>query len=263
MPRPKKSLGQNFLKQKRFVTKIIDSADLKTGDLVLEIGPGYGAITEEVLARGFKVLAIEKDDAIVLHLKEKFKKEIADGKLHLVSEDVADFDISKIKKLAKSYKVVANIPYYITGLIIRKFLSSDFQPQTMSLLVQNEVAKRIVKREEGESILALSVWVYGTPEYITKVPKEAFRPVPKVESAIISIKNISKKNFKNHKEEEGFFELIKTAFLHKRKKAIKNIEDLYDEENLKEIWDKLGLEENHRPEEINLDKWISISRARR
>ena len=166
----KKSLGQNFLRNKSVVKNIVSASNLKNNDIVLEIGPGKGILTEELLKNSEKVIAIEKDDGLYKFLKEKFWEEIENKKLNLLHGDILK---EKLPKLGK-YKLISNIPYNITGEIIRKFLSGDNQPELITLLVQKEVAKRIVAADGKESILSISVKAYGKPKYIKKLVLEIF-----------------------------------------------------------------------------------------
>jgi 16S rRNA (adenine1518-N6/adenine1519-N6)-dimethyltransferase len=157
-----------------------------------------------------------------------------------------------------SYKIIANIPYNITGAILKKFLTEKQQPSLMVLMVQNEVAKRIVARDERESILSLSVKVYGKPKIEMKVPARYFSPAPKVDSAIISIKNISRNFFIENKiDENKFWELIHAGFAHKRKKLNSNLKsELNFNENTQKNCEKiLG---NKRAEELTLADWIFL-----
>src|SRR3990172_2215572 len=177
--RAKKSLGQNFLTSRGVARDIVVAAQITPDDVVLEIGPGKGFLTEGLLQKAKKVIAVEKDERMVEYLKDKFREEIRNGKLELIHQDILSFDISR-------FTLVANIPYYITGEILRTFLSGDLQPQRMVLMVQKEVAERIVARPSSrragtgkESILSMSVKVYGTPCYIQKVPARYFSPKPK------------------------------------------------------------------------------------
>ena len=200
----KKSLGQHFLKSQKAIETMVKTSGAQTGDLVLEIGPGMGVLTEALLQAGASVVAVEKDDLLIPVLEEKFEKEIKSGQLKLIHDDILNFDVSKVpfggselpRGTLDTYKLVANIPYYITGQIIRIFLEAENQPESMTLLVQKEVAERIVARDEKESLLSLSVKAYGTPKYVEKVPRGAFAPAPNVDSAIIHISNISKNNFR-------------------------------------------------------------------
>lgn len=252
----KKSLGQNFLKSEKALNEMCEKSDLNDKDIVLEIGPGKGALTKKLLEKVSTVIAIEKDDNLFIFLKEKFTTEIEDKRLILKNEDILDFDLNKIK----SYKVIANIPYNITGLIIRKFLTSKNQPSQMTLLVQKEVAERIVARDKKESILSLSVKAYGNPSYIMKVHKRFFSPSPKVDSAIITIKDIGRNNFNSEKEEILFFELIKSGFAHKRKILRKNLETLnISPEKISQIFKKLEIKTQTRAEELKMDTWIKIT----
>jgi 16S rRNA (adenine1518-N6/adenine1519-N6)-dimethyltransferase len=209
------------LKSKQAIVDMIRAADISRGEKVLEIGPGKGVLTEALLEAGAHVITVEADRELIPFLQEKFAEEIEEGKLKLVQGNI--LDVSPSTSLGTtSYKLVANIPYYITGAIIRKFLEAKNQPKSMTLLVQKEVAERIVARDGKESILSLSVKAYGTPKIVTKVPKRYFSPEPKVDSAIIHIGNISKNNFKGLSEEK-FFEIIRTAFAQKRKTLAKNL----------------------------------------
>lgn len=256
----KKSLGQNFLKSKEAIRAICDAGKVEKGDIVLEIGPGKGVLTEELLKRGAKVLAIEKDTDLMDILIEKFEKDVKNKQLTIVNEDILDFDISKYGLLDKQYKIIANIPYNITGAIIKKFLSEiKNKPILMALLVQKEVAERIVSRNGKGSILSLSVKAYGEPKYIMKVSKKYFSPAPKVDSAIILIDNIANKNFKNNGEEKVFFDIVHAGFGHKRKIFIKNIEFLnYPKEKIEKMFEILKIDKKSRAEDIPFYKWIEM-----
>jgi len=232
----KKSLGQNFLKSIPALNMMCEAGGVNSNDTILEIGPGKGALTTKLLEKAGKVIAIEKDNELFEFLKEKFADEIENKKLELINGDILNFDITTYHLLPATYtyKIIANIPYNITGAILKNFLSSPEQPERMILLVQKEVAERIVARNNKESILSLSIKAYGIPKYIMKVSKRFFSPSPKVDSAIIAINNISHKNFKTKQEEDIFFELIKNGFAHKRKVLRKNLES-FRVERIKEV----------------------------
>jgi 16S rRNA (adenine1518-N6/adenine1519-N6)-dimethyltransferase len=247
--RAKKSLGQNFLRSKSALRAIVDAADLSVKDFVLEVGPGKGALTELLLEKTGKVLAIEMDTELIPILQEKFPD------LELVQGDILDLNEEGLPP----YKLVANIPYYITGEILEKFLSSSNQPSQMVLLMQKEVVDRIMERDGKGSILSKSIQVYGEPKYITKVPARAFSPAPKVDSAVLSVQNISKKAFDEISEEQ-FFKVLKTGFAHKRKKLIKNLEKLTEKENLVTIFQKLSINPDTRPEKLSTEEWISLAK---
>lgn len=251
--RAKKSFGQNFLKSTAAISKIIEAGEINSSDVILEIGPGKGVLTEKLLGAGGKVIAIEKDRELYEFLSEKFKEKIESGNLALENTDILKFNSEKI---GKGYKIIANIPYNITGAILKKFLSAKNQPERMVLMVQQEVAERIMARNGKESILSVSVKAYGEPKIITKVSKRYFSPMPRVDSAVIAIKNISRENFeKNKVNEEKFWEIVKKGFAHKRKKLGGNLKSsTFFKKNpaspLREM----------RAENLGLKDWIFIAK---
>jgi len=258
----KKSLGQNFLKSEPALNMMCIASELSLSDTVLEIGLGKGALTKKLLEKAGCVIAVEKDFELISILQEKFLLEIKNKKLILVEEDILDFKIENYK--LEGYKIIANIPYNITGAILKKFLSSERKPSSMTLLVQKEVAERIVARDNKESILSLSVKAYGHPSYIMKVHKRFFSPSPKVDSAIITIKNISTNNFKTKTDEELFFKIIKASFAHKRKVLKRNLLSLDCSGRqlpniIEEIWEKLQLNQNIRAENVPFETWLKMT----
>jgi 16S rRNA (adenine1518-N6/adenine1519-N6)-dimethyltransferase len=256
----KKSLGQNFLKSEPALRAMCESGNVNEKDIVLEIGPGKGALTKKLLEKAGTVIAIEKDRDLFEILKDKFQSEIKNKKLILVEDDILGFNPATYNLMPLNYKVIANIPYNITGAVFKNFLSNDIQPNTMVLLVQKEVAERIVARDNKESILSLSVKVYGDPKYIMKVGKRFFSPEPKIDSAIIAINNISNKNFKNKNYEKVFFDIIKTGFAHKRKVLRKNLESGEVKlHHIDEIFEKLKINPKTRAEDVRIDNWLKIS----
>lgn len=259
--RAKKSMGQNFLKSQEAVSAMCKASDVSKDDLILEIGPGKGALTERLLETAGKVIAVEKDFELIRILEEKFANDIESGHLALVHEDILAFNPNDYNLPEGKYKIIANIPYNITGAIIKKFLSESNQPSQMTLLVQKEVAMRIVSRDNKESVLSLSVKAYGEPKYIMKVSKRFFSPEPKVDSAIISIRNISRINFNNRKSESLFFNIIKTGFAHKRKFLKSNLAgaDLKTGD-LDKIFQDLNLDPKTRAENVPLSVWLKIAR---
>ena len=264
----KKYLGQHFLNSTKAINSIIKAGQLGQTDLVLEIGPGKGVLTTALLNTECTVFAIEKDWEMVDILKEKFKKEIRNKKLILILGDVLEIDILQIiskhsKPKNKKYKLIANIPYYITGEIIRKFLEIDLKPEKIVLLVQKEVAKRITARDGKESILSLSVKFFGTPKYIETVKAGSFSPPPKVDSAILSIDKIENRDSKISKM---FFEVVKNGFAHKRKLLIKNLTQVsmpratLDTERVGDIFKKCKIPLQTRAEDLKLDNFICITK---
>jgi len=253
----KKHLGQNFLKSTKALSDIVSSARVSSKDTVLEIGPGRGVLTEKLLEKASRVIAIEKDKDLIYFLEDKFQKEIKDKKLILKEADILSFDL---KSLPKKYKLVANIPYYITGAIFEKFLDSENKPEMIVLVVQKEVAERIVAKDGKESILSISVKVFGKPKYVSKIPARYFSPKPKVDSAIILVDDI-KNPFKNDKEKALFFQLVKAGFGQKRKILLKNLVGLgYKKEDLEKVFDLLLISHQIRAEKISVFDWINIQK---
>ena len=276
----KKSLGQNFLKSKKSLLAMINAGEVGENDIVLEAGPGKGTLTEELLKKAGKVIAVEKDDSLVEFLRDKFKVEIESGKLELVHGDILEFNPATYHLQPKTYnlplttyhlppttfpsqsttfKLIANIPYYITGQFLRKFLSGDTRPSKMVILLQKEVVKRIMANDGKESILSISVKAYGRPKNIGKVSKENFSPKPKVDSAILLIDNISR-DFFDGIDEERFFEIVKAGFAHKRKLLARNIEHLAkSKEQIEKIFNNCGIPPKARAEDLKIEQWKCLS----
>lgn len=236
---------------------MIASPQINADDIVVEIGPGKGALTKPLLETGATVIAFELDERMIEYLKETLTEYIESGKLVLIHQDVLEADIKDYTK-GRPYKVVANIPYYITNLIIRTFLSGDYQPTVMCLLIQKEVAERIVSRDGKESILSLSVKLFGTPRYIMKVGRHYFSPSPKVDSAVILIGDIDRSNIADGHFESKFFSVVKTAFSQKRKKAIKNLRKLADKLVWEELFADCDVDINVRAEDVPYEQWLTI-----
>ena len=258
----KKSLGQHFLHSKHYLEKVAQAAQLTKGSVVLEIGPGEGALTDVLLAHGAKVIAIEKDRRLIPILEEKFASQIKNKKLTIVEADALEFDVSK--HIPHTYTVVGNIPYYITGALIRKYLTVAPQPSTLVFLIQKEVAERITgrgadRKRPKESILSLSVKAYGVPKYVATVPGGAFMPPPKVDSAILAVTGISRKNFKTMANEERFFELVRAGFAQKRKLLKRNIQRVLGE-STEEMLVRAVIDPKARAEDVPLEKWLLLSK---
>lgn len=263
MVHAKKSLGQNFLNAKGVARDIVAAAKLTPADTVLEIGPGKGFLTTELLASGSHVIAIEKDDRMIPILEETFAGAIQQKQLTLIHGDIVEMLEPGQKFFSKilggqEYKLVANIPYYITGYILRAFLEAASKPTIMVLMVQKEVATRIVARDKKESILSIAVKAYGEPHLIKKVPARYFTPAPNVDSAVLSIENISNKNFARKNDEVAFFELVKTGFAHKRKVLAGNLKELLGTRTL-ELLASAGIKENARAEDVSLEQWLALT----
>ena len=271
--RTKKSLGQNFLRDEGILKKIVDFAQIENTDLVIEVGPGEGTLTKLILEKAKRVIAIEKDEKLVEKLKEKFNKEIKDNRLKIIEGDIlnTDYIIPQVSKVPfDTYKLVGNIPYYITGALFKKFLENppaDKQPQSITFVVQKEVAERIMARDGKENILSISIKAYGTPEYGGIIKAGSFSPSPKVDSAILAVRGISKERFgritplipltlKGEKFEKRFFEIVKLGFAHKRKLLISNLVS----RRVLDSFRKYGINEKARAEDLKVEDWVCITR---
>lgn len=263
----KKSLGQNFLKSQVALNKMLLAGEVKNTDTVLEVGPGKGILTEKLLAVAKKVIAVEKDDRLIPLLQEKFAEEIKKGQLEIIHGDILNLTPtpSLFNEREKSYKIIANIPYYITGQFLRKFLETDLQPEKIVLMVQKEIAQRIVANDGKESLLSISVKVFGKPKMVMKVDKENFSPAPKVDSAILLISDISKKLFTENKiSEKDFFKILHAGFAHKRKMLLGNLREYFKKhpdkstKNLEELFLNCKINDKIRSEDLKISHWVDL-----
>ncbi|TAJ13902.1 ribosomal RNA small subunit methyltransferase A [Patescibacteria group bacterium] len=248
-------LGQHLLTSTAIAHSMVEAGEVMKGDRVLEIGPGKGMLTEALLASGARVFAVEKDSSMVEVLKNRFATEIKKKQLVLIEGDAREYTPDKIFPQG-AYKIIANIPYYITGELIRSGLTAKNKPVSIALLVQKEVAERIA-RSKKESILSLSVKVFGTPHYVKTVKRGSFNPPPSVDSAILAIREISSSNIKKIPE-ELFFQVIKCAFAQKRKTILSNLKRVFGEHAFPAL-DKAGIDAKTRAEDIELSKWLELA----
>lgn len=253
----KKSLGQNFLKNTTIIKKIVEEARqyITENTNIIEIGPGTGELTAEILKifPKNKLICIETDNRAIPLLNERFEKNIKTIKnLELIHQDIRLFDIDDKKqyKIAENYIIIANIPYYLTGFIFKKFLEAKNQPKTMIFMVQKEIADRTMDKKM--SLFSLGVKTYGEPYVFMKVSKGNFVPAPKVDSAVLIIKNINKDIFKKETQykdiEKKYWETAKKAFNSKRKQLGSTLK-VEDEKYKKQ-----------RPENISPSDWIYITK---
>ena len=272
--RPSKGLGQNFLVDKAVLAKIIETADLKANDVVLEIGPGLGTLTIELAKRVNRVIAVEKDLGMVEILKETTKDfkniEIVHGDILKISN--SQFPIFNFKFFPSwtgscrsgtisNYKAVANLPYYIASPVIRKLLESKDPPKTMVLMVQKEVAQRICSQPPDMNLLAVSVQFYAEPQIISFVPKDAFWPKPEVDSAIIKIIPLINAN-KNLIDANHFFRIVKAGFSQPRKQLANNLRQLgLEKEAIKKNLLAEQVNPERRPATLTIKEWIKLTKS--
>lgn len=258
----KKSLGQHFLRSTKALSQIVNAANLCADDTVLEIGPGEGVLTERLLAVAGKVIAIEKDRDLIPVLQERFATEITEGRLILIQADILTYNPQDLP--SQNYKLVANIPYYITGAIIEQFLSTAHQPTLMVLLMQKEVADRIVAKDKKGSVLSIAIAAYGKASIVDKVPPGAFAPAPTVDSAILLLEGITRDFFIQTSTEDGcdeqlFFSVLKSLFGKKRKQLGGSLSEyLHDRARALSILETAGIDPKTRPEELSLQLWKKL-----
>lgn len=275
--KPKKSLGQNFLRDNEVLEKIIASADLKLTDFVVEIGPGEGVLSTKLNKKAEKLIMIEKDVALAEKMASDFQFSICNfqslsndpvlkfkNKAVVITGDILEINLPKIieKNNFQNYKVIANIPYYITSPIIQLFLETTYPPEEMVLMVQKEVAERICAQTGQMSILALSVQYYAKPEIVFYVDKKSFFPAPKVDSAVIKISAI--KNHQTEKEKTKatlFFKVIKAGFSAKRKILTNNLSNSLhiDKEIITEKLRKIKINPTQRAQELSVQDWKKLA----
>ncbi|HYF05459.1 MAG TPA: 16S rRNA (adenine(1518)-N(6)/adenine(1519)-N(6))-dimethyltransferase RsmA [Patescibacteria group bacterium] len=266
---PNKTFGQNFLLDEVVLHEIVEAAELTPNDLVIEVGPGIGNLTRLLLEKAGHVISVEKDTSltsVLRDIKQDFPNyyfELGDV-LHTTPRGLVENASAKNRSFTgvspDSYKVVANIPYYITGKIIRHFLAQHPRPSLMVLLMQKEVAENLTANEGDLNILGISVQLYGKVEYVKRVPSDSFYPVPKVDSAIVKIDLRQKSPFLI-KDERQFFRVLKACFLGKRKQihnTLKNNLKL-DELTVQELLSNIEIDPKTRPQQLSIQKWIELS----
>ena len=264
----KKSLGQNFLKDERVLGKIVEAGELSPDDNILEIGPGEGALTKKLLEKVNRVLAIEKDERMKDNSSQLQQLDEGSDGLKLHFGDILDVNLAEIlqKNNFDEYKVIANIPYYITGKIIRLLFEQEKHPELIVILVQKEVADRICAKNGKQSILSLSVQYYASAEVVDYVPRESFDPAPKVDSAILKIvpkqpqtdADLTRTDIEN--SDKKFFRLVRVGFSSPRKTLINNLKNglKLEREELEGIFKKLNLDQNIRAEKMTIDNWQQL-----
>ena len=258
--KPSKRLGQNFLIDKNVVKKIIKAAELHSKDIVLEIGPGIGALTKEIAKKTGKVIAVEKDQRMV----EILKKTLKDFKnIEIINQDILKFQITNyklqinLKSKIQNYKLIANLPFYITAPVIRRFLESKYPPKEMVLIVQKEVAQRICSKSPKMNILAISVQFYAKPKIISYISKKSFWPQPKVDSAIIKI--VPQKKHKDV-DVDLFFKIVKAGFSHPRKQLANNLTNglKLNKQEVNDLLLKNNVKPSQRAETLAVQDWINL-----
>ncbi len=255
---PQKSKGQHFLLDTDVVVSMVEIGSVTKKDVVLEIGPGLGILTEVLVDSAKAIYAVELDTEVLDFLRDKFA-----GVQHLnvVNQDILRVDTQSL--IAGSYKVIANIPYNITSMILKKFLTSDHQPEQMVLMVQKEVAERVCAQPGSMSLLALSVQLYGEAAMVATVDNDSFWPAPKVDSALLHISNIHKaETVLGDLPEKHFWQVARIGFSAKRKLLANNLANglRMQRDTFLNLFSELDISETARPQELSLQQWISLAK---
>ena len=254
-----KTLGQHFLANKGIIEKIILAAGLTKEDTVLEIGPGLGALTFELSKRAERVIAVEKDEKLAGALKEKLMEQKIDN-VEVIADDILKlFDLGSMFHVL-CFKVVANIPYYLTSHLIRLLLELENKPENIILMIQKEVAQRICATDKKESLLSISVKFYADPKILFYVSKGSFLPPPKIDSAVIEI---TPKKSPAPIEPDKFFAVVKAGFSAPKKLLISNLAKKLKikRDSLENIFSKLGIDYKIRAGKLSLSQWVQLANS--
>ena len=259
-----KRLGQNFLINDNAIQEIVNAAGISAEDLIIEIGPGLGTLTSKLLEKAGKVIAVELDENMIKILKDRFKLY---ENFILINEDILKIGLKKLIEEnlndLRNVKIVANLPYYITTPIIMKLLEDRLNINSITVMVQKEVADRIAEKpgEKLSGAITYSVNYYAIPEKVTLVGKESFIPSPEVDSEVIKL-NIIKEPPVKVDNEEMFFKLIKVSFMQRRKtllNALTNSGLITNKEKLKQVLEKMNLDLNIRGEKLTLEQYAKLA----
>ncbi len=275
--KPLRRRGQNFLINNLVIKKVLEAADLKKQDVVLEIGAGLGTLTKEIARKVKKVIAVEIDKELVKALKNELK---GYKNVEIVQEDIRNNRlIVKLLNCYPEYKVVANLPFNITGLVLRQFLAGENKPQSMVLILQKEAGERIVARPPKMSRLALTIQFYGQAKIIAQVKKDNFWPKPKVDSTILRIvpTNYPRPVLERTEgesdtniNEDRFFQIIRAGFSSPRKYLLNNLAKsgimgtvpewgLSPKETVRQVFKQIGLSPKVRAQELSVEEWIKLA----
>lgn len=252
---PKKELGQHWLKDREILSSIADAADLSASDTVLEIGPGLGTLTSELLRRAGRVVAVEFDRDLANKLPGQFP-----GKnLEVVSADILSYDLSA---LPSGYKVVANVPYYITSKIVEMLMTAANKPSQVVLLVQKEVAERLAAGPGDMSMLSVSAQVYAEVSLGPIVRAEYFTPPPKVDSRVV-ILHIRPVSFVEKDLEKRFFRLVKAGFSARRKKLSSSLAGglMISKPRAIDLLGGVNIDPNLRAQDLSLEQWLDLTKV--
>jgi len=248
-----KKLGQNFLINKNALKKIVGALEISDNDIIIEIGAGTGNLTQEILKKTSKVIAIEKDKSLVKLLKLKFEN--LSPSLQIIEGDVRDL-LPLITKKIRNFKIVGNIPYYLTGRLLRIFQELTNAPQLIVLTLQKEVAERLVVQPPRMNQLAVIVQLWAKPKIILQLKPKDFFPPPKVRSTVVQLK--VKFSAERYSKEKELISFIVCGFQQPRKTLLNNLSREYSKEKIKKVFERLNLTEKTRPAELSVEMWITL-----
>jgi 16S rRNA (adenine1518-N6/adenine1519-N6)-dimethyltransferase len=263
--RARKGLGQHFLVDGEVLGLITSAAALTPTDLVVEVGPGLGILTRELANRAGWVIAIELDDKLAALLKETLS---SFDNVTIINDDVLKIEPEALLKEQKAkfppatgYKVVANLPYYITSPVLRHFLEASYKPEIMIVMVQREVAEAIVAKPGGMSLLSVSVQFYGEPRIISYVPAQCFYPAPEVDSAVLRIDLYPQP--KVAVDEEGFFDIVRAGFASPRKQVVNSLAQGLGraKAGVLSLLERANIASQRRAETLTLEEWARLWRV--
>lgn len=251
---PKKHWGQNFLVNRSVVEKLMRAISISSRDTVLEVGPGLGVITNELAKRAEKVIAVEKDSRIIPFLKKTLG---SFPHVEIIEGDVRNIDTTDYGVRSTHYKLVGNLPFYLTNYLIRTFLEAEHSPTEIAFIVQKEVGERICAKPPHMNILAVAVQFYGEPHIVAPVPRSSFWPQPDVDAVIITI---TRTDINMDIPPREFFTVARAGFSHPRKYLTSNLEKKLGikKEILENIFRELGIGGKARAEELSIETWRKI-----
>jgi len=255
--RPNKSFGQNFLIDRSVLEKIVNAAEISQEDQILEVGAGTGVLTRELAKRGRRVVAVELERDM-LALLEKTTAHLSN--VELLARNLLFLDATQVFAQAP-YKLVANLPYYITAPTFRHFLESANPPRLMVVMVQHEVAQRIIAQPGELSLLAVSIQFYGKPRIMAQVPAQAFYPAPKVDSAILRV-DVDEQKALTQTERDSFFRVVQAGFSERRKQLHNSLaHGLHRKDEEVRTWlVSASIDASRRAETLSIDEWLHLWR---
>ena len=261
---PKKSLGQNFLVDQRALERIVEAAELGPEDIVLEIGPGLGALTRLLAAEAGRVVAVELDQRLVEALKQTATAKADLPNVEIIHGDILELNLADLLEQQRDnfqYKVVANLPYYITSAIIRHLLTAEVRPKLMVVTVQLEVARRITAEPGEMSLLAVSVQFYGRPRIVARIKAGAFYPSPQVDSAVIRI-DLDDYPVVEVDDVDSFFEVVRAGFAQRRKQLRNALAAglALPASEAAQVLNRAGVNPRRRAQTLSLEEWAKVWR---